>query len=110
MGALYDAYHIPKIVAGKYKMMKSLYDRKDTPNLRDDLLRAGAGRGGLVAVELVCQNEDAQHCIRDMIEDSPSMTAFSTEKSALRKVGLLFGVHVTGEITPEIASRASLIL
>jgi hypothetical protein len=110
MGALYDAYHIPRIDSGKYKMMKSLYDGKDTPNLRDDLLRAGAGKGGLVAIELVCEDADAQHCVREMIEGTPSMTAFSTEKSALQKAGLLFGVFVNGEITPEVASRATLIL
>lgn len=38
------------------------------------------------------------------------MTAFSTSKSALFKDGLFFGVYVDGEITPEVRSRASLII
>jgi hypothetical protein len=108
LGALSDVYHIPRVDAGEYKMMKSLYDPYDTPNLRDDILRLG--RGVIVAVELRCETVDAQLCIREMIEDTPSMTAFSTEKSALYKSGLLFGVYVNGEITPEVRSRASLIL
>jgi hypothetical protein len=108
LGALSDVYHIPRVDAGEYKMMKSLYDPYDTPNLRDDILRLG--RGAIVAVELRCETVDAQLCIREMIEDTPSMTAFSTEKSALYKSGLLFGVYVNGEITPEVRSRASLIL
>jgi hypothetical protein len=108
LGALSDVYHIPRVDASEYKMMKSLYDPNHTPNLRDDILRLG--RGALVAVELQCETVDAQLCIREMIEDTPSMTAFSTEKSALYKSGLLFGVYVNGEITPEVMSRASLIL
>jgi hypothetical protein len=108
LGALSDVYHIPRVDAGEYKMMKSLYDPNHTPNLRDDILRLG--RGAFVAVELKCETVDAQLCIREMIEDTPSMTAFSTEKSALYKSGLLFGVYVNGEITPEVMSRASLIL
>jgi hypothetical protein len=108
LGALSDVHHIPRVDAGEYKMMKSLYDPNHTPNLRDDILRLG--RGAFVAVELKCETVDAQLCIREMIEDTPSMTAFSTEKSALYKSGLLFGVYVNGEITPEVMSRASLIL
>jgi hypothetical protein len=108
LGALSDVYHIPRVDAGEYKMMKSLYDPNHTPNLRDDILRLG--RGAFVAVELQCETVDAQLCIREMIEDTPSMTAFSTEKSALYKSGLLFGVYVNGEITPEVMSRASLML
>jgi hypothetical protein len=94
--------------SSKYKMMKSLYDPKDTPNLRDDILKIG--RGALVAVELNCPSTDSQLRIREMIEDSPSMTAFSTSRSALYKEGLLFFIHVTGTITPEVKSRASIIL
>ena len=95
-----------------YKMMKSLYDATDTPNLRDNILDILHSSGGacLVAVELVCKTTDAQLQIREMIEDTPSMTAFSTEKSALKKDGLLFGVFVEGAITPEIKSRASLVI
>ena len=98
---------IPEVDASKYKMTKSLYDPIDTPNLRDDILKLG--RGALVAVELLCSTVDAQLCIREIIEDTPSMTAFSTEKSALHKSGLLFCCYCS-DITPEIKSRASIIL
>ena len=103
-----EVYSILNVDASNYKMMKSLYDPNDTPNLRDDILKLG--RGALVAIELVCETVDAQMCIREMIEDTPSMTAFSTEKSALYKSGLFFCIYVQGNITPEIKSRASLIL
>mmetsp|Transcript_26786 Transcript_26786/g.43532 ORF Transcript_26786/g.43532 Transcript_26786/m.43532 type:complete len:309 (+) Transcript_26786:370-1296(+) len=98
-----------------YKMMKSLYDASDTPNLRDDILQIlhdnkTSASTNCVAVELVCRTTDAQLQIREIIEDTPSMTAFSTERSALHKDGLLFGVFVEGEITPEIKSRASLVI
>ena len=59
---------------------------------------------------LQCHSNDAQLCIREIIEDSPSQTAFSTSKSALYKDGLFFGVYVDGKITPELRSRASLII
>ena len=108
IGKLEGIHSIPGIDASQYKMMKSLYDRNDTPNLRDDILKYG--RGALVAVELVCETMDAQLCIRELIEDTPSMTAFSTDKSALYKSGLLFCVCVCGDLTPEIRSRASLII
>ena len=107
-GALRDVHFIPSVDAGVYKMMKSLYDPNETPNLRDDIL--AYGRGSFVVVELKCLNNDAQLCIREIIEDSPSMTAFSTGKSALYKAGLLFAVYVKGDITPEVLSRASLVL
>jgi hypothetical protein len=61
-------------------------------------------------VELKCHSRDSQLCIREIIEDSPSMTAFSTSKSALYKSGLLFAVYVNGDITPEVLSRASIII
>jgi len=105
-----------------YKMMKSLYDAADTPNLRDDIIEIlhenqGGGYAGassttttFIAVELVCHTTDSQLQIREIIEDTPSMTAFSTERSALHKDGLLFAVYVEGEITPEIRSRASLVI
>ncbi|KAL7538290.1 hypothetical protein ACHAXR_008440 [Thalassiosira sp. AJA248-18] len=110
-----DGVHgISDIDPTRYKMMKSLYDSSDTPNLRDDILQILHSNGdegvASVAVELVCQTTDAQLQIREIIEDTPSMTAFSTEKSALKKDGLLFGVFVDGEITPEIESRASLMI
>jgi hypothetical protein len=91
-------------------MMKSLYDPTNTPNLRDDIMKKGRGGGVYCAVELVCTDANAQLCIREIIEDSPSMTAFSTLRSALYKEGLFFGVYVNGDITPEVRSRASLIL
>jgi hypothetical protein len=82
--------------------------RSDTPNLRDDIIKRGCG--AFCAVELICNNEDSQPCIREMIEDSPSMTVFRSNNSVLCKDGLFFGVNVKGEITPELTSRASLIL
>lgn len=105
---LEDIHTLGSIDASQYKMMKSLYDPSDTPNLRDDILKLG--RGALVAVELDCETLDSQLCIREIIEDTPSLTAFSTDRSALHKSGLLFCVFVKGDITPEIRSRASLIL
>ena len=128
--------------------MRSLYDAGDVPNLRDDLIniiKRGGGGGGsdrskgngdgnrppvaMAAVALECRNSrDAQMRIRDMLEDTPSMTAFSSDRSALRKDGIFFGVRVSGKeddddgdhddydddnhdaITPEVRSRASYIL
>lgn len=107
LGQLNDVCCISDIDASEYKMTKSLYDPSDTPNLRDDILKFG--QGAFVAIELLCKTSDAQACVREIIEDTPSMTAFSTEKSALKKKGLFFCVH-THTITPEIKSRASLIL
>lgn len=109
VGSQNDVHSILNVDPASYKMMKSLYDPNDTPNLRDDILKYG--KGSFVCVELCCASStDSQLCIREMIEDSPSMTAFSTNKSALYKAGLFFGVYVAGEITPEVYSRASLIL
>lgn len=93
------------------KIMKSLYDSSDTPNLRDDIIDMTRGNAdALVAIELMCNNTDAQMQIREIIEDTPSMTAFSTERSALCKDGLFFGIYVNGPVTPEIKSRASLVI
>eukprot|EP00980_Cylindrotheca_fusiformis_P015074 scaffold4157_cov136-Cylindrotheca_fusiformis.AAC.24 len=108
IGLQENIHSIRNVDAGEYKMMKSLYDPNDTPNLRDDILKLG--RGANVVVELTCPSRDSQLCIREMIEDSPSMTAFSTSKSALYKSGLLFCVFVSGDITPEVRSRASIII
>ena len=107
VGGLENVFCIPEVAATQYKMTKSLYDPNDTPNLRDDILKLG--RGAFVAVELLCETVDAQLCIREIVEDTPSMTAFSTEKSALHKSGLLFCCYCR-DLTPEIESRASLIL
>ena len=63
--------------------------------------------GGSEAVQ-----QDVSSCLGELLEDTPSMTAFSSERSALSKELLLFVVHVGGscEITPELRSRASLVL
>jgi hypothetical protein len=103
-----DIHCIRNVNTHTYKMIKSLYDPKEMPNLRDDILKFGSG--ALVATELNCPTEDSQLCIREMIEDSPSMTAFSSTKSALYKSGLLFAIYVEGEITPEILSRVSIVI
>jgi hypothetical protein len=103
-----DVQSIRQVDVSECKMMKTMYDTTDTENLRDSIVRKG--RGSFCAIELSCPNVDAQLCIREIIEDSPSMTAFSSSHSALYKAGLLFCVHVEGGITPEIRSRASLIL
>ena len=63
-----------------------------------------------VVVKVDCSTKNDQVQIREIIEDSPSMTAFSTTLSALYKDGLLFCIHLKGPITPEIKSRASLII
>ena len=107
VGSLEEVHHISNVDAGEYKIMKSLYDPTNTPNLRDDIL--ACGRGAIVAVELHCPTTDSQLCIREIIEDSPSMTAFSSSRSALYKSGLLFAVYVEGDITPEVRSRASFL-
>lgn len=44
------------------------------------------------------------------MEDTPSMVAFSTARSALQKEGLLFVVEVGEVLSPELRSRASLVL
>jgi len=130
-----DISSIKGIDPDKYKIMKSLYDPSDTPNLRDDILQYG--KGAYVAAALTCSSTDAQMAIREVsntlsehafvlclnsnmnvifltvlkiIEDTPSMTAFSTSKSALYKSGLFFAISITGEISPEVRSRASIIL
>ena len=119
LSQLEGVHGITNVDPSSYKMMKSLYDPSDTPNLRDDILQILHDEGSspssssitsMVAVELKCHTTDAQLQIREIIEDSPSMTAFSTERSALYKDGLIFGVFVEGEFTPEIESRASLII
>jgi hypothetical protein len=100
LSALDDVYHIPRDDANDCKMMKSLYNPNDTPNLRDDILYIlRLGRGAFVAVELRCETLDSHLRIREMIEDTPSMTAFPTEKSALYKSGLLRRVCKRGDHT-----------
>jgi len=72
---------IRNIDPNNYKIMRSLYDPSDTPNLRDDILelqRNVSGRSSLVTIELQCCTSDSQMMIREIIEDNPSMTAFSS--------------------------------
>merc|ERR1712157_467617 len=107
---LNEVQSITNVDPEKMKMMKCLYDPADTENLRDDILKLGGGKGTFVSVEFKCYTQDAQLCTREILEDSPSMTAFSSSKSALYKEGLFFGVYVQGDITPEVLSRASLVL
>ena len=112
-----DAPPIASVLRGvdpsTVKMVRSLYDPPDARNLRDDL-RAERARHprAAIAVEMLPSSIEAQMCIRELLEDTPSMTAFSSERSALSKELLLFVVHVGGgcEITPELRSRASLVL
>lgn len=66
--------------------------------------------GGRVVVGIVARGEGAQLLIRELVEDSPSLAAFSTARSALRKDGLFFVVALAGPLTPELHSRASLVL
>lgn len=103
-----DVNVISDVDPEKYKMVRSLYDPAGTQNLRDDILNFG--RGSFVVVEMTCKSMDAQLLVREMIEDTPSRSAFSSNKSALAKEGLLFAVQVDGGLTPEIRSRASIIL
>lgn len=94
--------------ASSYRMSKTLYDHEDTPNLRNDLARLGCD--SLVFVELSCPDAASQFLVRNLLEDSPSRTAFSTNDSALKKSGMLFIVHCNGAISPEVRSRASIVL
>jgi len=103
-----DVSVISDVDPENYRMIRSLYDPAGTPNLRDDIVKFG--RGSSVVVEVLCKSKDAQLLIREMIEDTPSRSAFSSNKSALVKDGLLFAVHVEDDLTPEIRSRASIIL
>ena len=62
-------------------------------------------------VEVLVRSLDGQLLIREMVEDSPSMAAFSTQRSALRKDGLFFVIDLADTpLSPELASRASLVL
>ena len=88
---------IRNIDSNDYKIMRSLYDPRDTPNLCDvilELQRNASGRSSLVTIEIQCSKSDSQMMIREIIEDSPSMTTFSSERSALYKEGLLFCVYL----------------
>ena len=92
------------------KMTRSLYDSRATRNLRDDIIAASRGGAGRAVVEILAATPDSQLLIRELVEDSPSMTAFSTARSALYKRGLFFVIVVEGRLTPELASRASVVI
>ena len=101
-----------EVDVSRYKMTKSLYDESDIPNLRDDIMalqRQGDASTRIVVV-LACPSLETQLMVRELVEDSPSMTAFSSARSALRKDGILFCITASDEISPELKSRASLII
>jgi hypothetical protein len=111
LARLQGIHGIANIDPSSYKIMKSLYDSSDTPNLRNDIINIiSADPKAFVAIQLNCNTIDSQMQVREIVEDTPSMTAFSTERSALHKDGLLFGIFVDGTVTPEIKSRASLVI
>lgn len=64
----------------------------------------------LVGVEIEAKTMDSQIKIRELTEDTPSMVAFSTYRSALRKKGLFFVIYFDEVLTPELNSRASLVI
>jgi hypothetical protein len=104
-----DITGIPNIDPSVYKLSRSLYDPSGTENLRDDIRRSLI-ETPLVAVELITPSLDAQMTIRELVEDTPSMIAFSTDRSALHKRGLFFAISIGDELSPELASRMSLLL
>ena len=95
------------------KMNRSLYDRRDERSLRDEILDLRSSKP-IVAVELLCPTVECELLIREMVEDSPSLVAHSVHKRILRKDGLLFIVRAAAPsaegVTPELLSRASLVL
>ena len=124
-GAVADAIEAEAAVEGirgvdalRYRMARTLYDKQGAPNLRDDILRLKgcssafeASRGAAeVCVEVHASCREAQLCIREMAEDTPSMTAFSSKRSVLRKDGIVFVISCATPITPELLSRASYVV
>ena len=96
-------------------MNRSLYDARGERSLRDEILDLKLRQArSHVAVELLCPTPNEELAVREMVEDSPSLVAHSVHKRILKKDGLLFVIRVgaaTAEgITPELRSRASLIL
>ena len=105
---------IPAVDVGLVKMNRSLYDKRDERSLRDEILDLKAF-SPYVCVELLCETAGSELLIREMVEDSPSLVAHSVHKRILRKDGLLFVVRLGAAtsadgITPELLSRASLVL
>ena len=78
-----DVHCLPPVNVSHYKMMRSLYDPSGAPNLRDDILSLIRDHlTARVVIELHCETAHAQLAIREIIEDTPSMAEFSSEKSA----------------------------
>jgi len=97
----------------KVKMNRSLYDARGERSLRDEILDILA-TSPRVGVELLAPTVDAELHIREMVEDSPSTVAHSVHRRILHKQGVLFlvrlGATSVHKITPELLSRASLVL
>jgi len=95
------------------KMNRSLYDERDSRSLRDEILDLRRTQPR-VAAELLTPTRESELLIREMVEDSPSVVAHSVHKRILHKRGLLFLVRVgaadLGAVSPELLSRASLVL
>jgi hypothetical protein len=95
------------------KMNRSLYDPRETRSLRDELLDLKETHTR-VAAELLCPTRESELLVREMVEDSPSLVAHSVHKRILHKRALLFlvhvGAHTVEDITPELVSRASVVL
>jgi hypothetical protein len=67
---------------------------------------------GAACVEIMSGSVESQLLIRELVEDSPSLTSFSTANSALYKDGVFFVVNMSEDdvLTPEFRSRSSLIV
>mmetsp|Transcript_44249 Transcript_44249/g.60447 ORF Transcript_44249/g.60447 Transcript_44249/m.60447 type:complete len:92 (-) Transcript_44249:188-463(-) len=88
-------------------MTRCLYDSKHSTNVRDEIISAFSTGSERVVVDVDARTRDAQLIIRELVEDSPSMAAFSSVRSAMHKDGIFFVVKVPASPTPEIMSRAS---
>jgi len=116
LGVVEGMMTLPTINADEYKIVKSLYDGPEVKCLRDDIKECRrVEKGVMVATTIVAGSTDAQMRVREMLEDTPSMIAFSTHRSALQKKGLFFVVVVPSSssscpLTPELLSRASLVV
>lgn len=104
---------IEEVDAGRYKIVKSLYDGPEVACLRDDIKsHRRVHKNTMVTTSILATTTDAQLRIREILEDTPSMIAFSTYRSALHKKGLFFIVRIPSDCptTPELSSRASIII
>merc|ERR1719235_352586 len=105
-------YFLPSVSVATTRIVKSLYDSPDVYNLRDEILKyRRSNKEALIIVNLLCSTPECQMKVRELTEDSPSMLAFSSSRSALYKDNLLFLIEVeeTIPITPELTSRAALV-